>query len=72
MAKFVSFKGLNDRTAGFRYRILNQKGLVRRRAFKSKPFSITAGPCMTRIDMGKTSVYLENKWPARILYNFAG
>jgi hypothetical protein len=65
-------KPLNDRTSGFRFNVLGQKGLVRRRKVKSKQWSVSVGDCMARVDMGKVSLYLESKSTIRVLRHFAG
>lgn len=72
MAKFVSFKALNDRTAGFRFRVLGQKGLIRRRTKQNNGWNLTVGDCMAKINMGKTTLYIESPATVRALHRFAG
>jgi hypothetical protein len=66
-------KPLNDRTQGFRFNFLNQKGLYRKRKFKSRPLSVTKDSCMLGIHWGKRSLYLERRGTGvRPLFHFAG
>ncbi len=71
---FVIFatKPLNDGTSGFRFNALGQKGLVRKRKSKSRPLGKTVGTTMNVYSMGKFSIALEKKRPARKLSHFAG
>jgi hypothetical protein len=72
MFLILATKPLNDRTSGFRFNVFGKKGLLRKRKIKSNGFKIVSGKCMTRIDMGKASVYLEESSTPRILRHFAG
>jgi hypothetical protein len=66
-------KPLNDGTAGFRFNILNQKGLYRKRKIKSRPLSVTKDTCMVGLHWGKRSLYLERRNTGeRPLFHFAG
>lgn len=71
---FIIFatKPLNDRTKGFRFNVLGQKGLVRMRKRKSNGWNIHRDDCMTRINMAKVSVYFEHGASVRLLRHFAG
>lgn len=71
---FIIFatKPLNDRTKGFRFNVLGQKGLVRLRKRKSNGWNVHHDDCMTRINMGKLSVYFEHGATIRALRHFAG
>lgn len=66
-------KPLNDRTQGFRFNFLNQKGLYRKRKFKSRPMSMTKDACMVGFHWGKRSIYFErHNTGTRALFHFAG
>lgn len=68
------FAALNDRTKGFRFKVLGQQGLVRIRKHKSRGwFKVELGKneCMVMMHFGKATVYWEAEWPARLLYRFA-
>jgi hypothetical protein len=70
---FVATKPLNDRTQGFRFNFFNQKGLYRKRKFKSRPLSVTKDTCMVGLHCGKRSLYLERRnTGTRALFHFAG
>lgn len=71
---FIIFatKSLNDRTRGFRFNMLGQKGLVRIRKKKNNGWKIVHDNCMTAIHMGKATAYFEHKKPERKLHHFAG
>jgi len=72
MFVIIATKPLNDGTSGFRFNILGKKGLFRKRGGKSLPRAKRVGPTMNAYDMGKFSLYLEKKRPARKLAHFAG
>ena len=72
MFVIVATKPLNDGTSGFRFNVLGQKGLFRMRSDKSLPRAKRVGPTMNAYDMGKFTLYLEKKRPARKLAHFAG
>lgn len=65
-------KPLNDGTKGFRFNIFGQKGLVRLRKRKSNGFNVKTDDCMTRINLGKLTVYMERGATIRRLRHFAG
>ena len=75
---FVIFatKPLNDRTKGFRFNFLGQKGLFRKRSIKSRGLSLfNRDRCMTAHHIGKYSLYIEhnrNKSTERKFWHFAG
>lgn len=71
---FVIFatKKLNDGTRGRRFNVLGQKGLVRIRKKKNNGWNVSKDDCMTRINMGKVSLYLEHNATIRMLHHFAG
>lgn len=71
---FIIFatKSLNDGTAGFRFNVMGQKGLTRKRKHKHIQWGIKHDDCMTAIHMGKRSVYFEHKATPRKLRHFAG
>ena len=75
---FVIFatKPLNDGTKGFRFNLLGQKGLLRKRSVKSRGLSLfNRERCMTSHHMGKFSLYVEhnrNKGTERKFWHFAG
>ena len=68
----VATKPLNDGTSGFRFNVLGQKGLVRKRKSKSRPLGKSMGSTMDVYSMGKFSIALEKKRPSRKLAHFAG
>jgi len=72
MFVIVATKPLNDGTSGFRFNVLGQKGLVRKRKSLSRPMGKQVGSTMNAYDMGKFTLYLEKKRPARKLAHFAG
>lgn len=63
---------LNDGTRGFRFNIFGQKGVLRLRKKKSNGFNVQSKDCMTRINLGKLSVYFEHSATVRRLRHFAG
>ena len=65
-------KPLNDGTKGFRFNFFGQKGVVRLRKYKSNGFNIQSKDCMTRINLGKLTVYMEHNLTIRRLRHFAG
>lgn len=65
-------KPLNDGTKGFRFNFFGQKGVVRLRKHKSNGFNIQSKDCMTRINLGKLTVYMEHNLTIRRLRHFAG
>lgn len=68
----VAAKPLNDGTRGFRFNIFGQKGVLRLRKRKSNGFNVQTKDCMTRINLGKLSVYFERSATIRRLRHFAG
>ena len=68
----IAAKPLNDGTKGFRFNIFGQKGLLRLRKHKSNGFNIKSDKCMTRLNLGKLSVYFEHNATIRRLRHFAG
>ena len=63
---------LNDGTKGFRFNVFGQKGLLRLRKRKNNGFNVKADVCMTRVNMGRLSVYFEHGATVRKLRHFAG
>lgn len=63
---------LNDGTRGFRFNVFGQKGLVRMRKRKSNGYNVKADRCMTRVNLGRLTVYFEHGATARKLRHFAG
>jgi len=57
----IATRKLNDGTKGFRYNILNQKGLVRRRKRLSRGVSFETGKAMKALHIGRLSIYFESK-----------
>lgn len=68
----IAAKPLNDGTRGFRFNVFGQKGLLRLRKRKSNGFNIKSDSCMTRVNLGKLSVYFEHSATVRRLRHFAG
>lgn len=68
----LAAKPFNDGTRGFRFNVLGQKGLIRLRKRKSNGFNVKSESCMTRINMGRLSVYFEHGATIRRLRHFAG
>lgn len=68
----IAAKPLNDGTRGFRFNIFGQKGVLRLRKLKSNGFNVQSKDCMTRINLGKLSVYFEHGATIRRLRHFAG
>lgn len=68
----VATKPLNDGTQGFRFNILGYKGLTRKRKTFSRGYSIERGKSMTKIHLGKRTVYFENKTNKNKIRHFAG
>jgi len=71
---FVIFatKPLNDGTRGFRFNLLGQKGLIRKRVWTKRGWKREEGKCTNAYHMGKVSLYLEHKETPRRLRHFAG
>lgn len=65
-------KPLNDGTKGFRFNVLGKKGLIRVRKNKNNGWNFVSDPCMTKVNMGKASLYIEHKKTKKILHQFAG
>jgi len=65
-------KPLNDGTKGFRFNFFGHKGVVRLRKYKSNGFNFQSKDCMTRINLGKLTVYMEHNLTIRRLRHFAG
>lgn len=57
----IATRKLNDGTRGFRYNILDQKGLVRWRKKASRGFGLQQGKAMKALHLGKVSIYFESK-----------
>jgi hypothetical protein len=68
----LAAKPLNDGTRGFRFNVLGQKGLIRLRKRKSNGINVKSDRCMTRVNLGRLSVYFEHGATARKLRHFAG
>lgn len=72
----LATKPLNDRTRGFRYNVLNVKGIVRLRKAK-KRYGVEQKDCTRALHIGKLSVYVETKANRqrdnkRRMWHFAG
>lgn len=63
---------LNDGTKGFRFNVLGRKGLLRLRKRKNNGYNVKSDACMTRVNMGRLTVYFEHGATARRLRHFAG
>lgn len=72
MFLIAATKSLNDGTRGFRFNFLGQKGLVRFRKRKNNGYNVQHKDCMTRINLGKATLYLEHDFTKRVLRHFAG
>lgn len=68
----LAAKPLNDGTRGFRFNVLGQKGLIRLRKRKSNGINVHTKDCMTRINLGRLTVYMEHGATIRRLRHFAG
>ena len=68
----IATKPLNDGTQGFRFNILGYKGLTRKRKLVSNGYKIERGKSMTKIHLGKRSLYLEHTTNKNKIRNFAG
>lgn len=73
----IATKPLNDRTRGFRYNVLNVKGVVRLRKSKKRKLQVERKDCTLALHMGKLSVYVETKHNRqrdnkRRMHHFAG
>jgi len=68
----LAAKPLNDGTKGFRFNAFGQKGLIRLRKRKSNGFNVKTDDCMTRVNLGRLSVYFEHNATIRRLRHFAG
>lgn len=68
----LATKPLNDGTKGFRFNVFGKKGICRIRKHKRNGWNILREECMTKVNMGKATVYLEHKKTPRILRHFAG
>lgn len=63
---------LNDGTKGFRFNMFGQKGLIRMRKRKNNGYNVKADTCMTRVNVGRLTVYFEHGATVRKLRHFAG
>jgi hypothetical protein len=70
----MKFNTLNDGTKGFRFNVLGQQGLYRKRSKVSHKISLSAGAKGTFVvlHVGKRSLYWESKGAVRMLHNLAG
>ena len=72
----IKIKSTNDGCRGFRFDIglfkARIKGLVRLRAKKSRGFNRQIGSTMTMYNCYRATLAVENRYPLRNLYNFAG
>ena len=71
MFVILATKPLNDRTDGFRFNFLGNKGIYRKRKIE-KRYGKSQGDCMTGYQFGKRSLYLQQAMPKRKLCHFAG
>ena len=68
----IKIKELNDRTNGFRFKVLGVTGLTRKRQSGNRKYGFHSGGTMGGVQMGRRSIYIERKNPIRGLYNFVG
>tara|TARA_R110000824_G_scaffold216347_2_gene403011 strand:- start:900 stop:1109 length:210 start_codon:yes stop_codon:yes gene_type:complete len=68
----IKIKELNDRTNGFRFKVLGVTGLTRKRQSGNRKYGFHSGGTMVGVHMGRRSIYIERKNPIRGLYNFVG
>lgn len=71
MFVILATKPLNDGTSGFRFNILGNKGIYRKRKIE-KRYGKSHGDIMTGYHFGRRSLYMEQAAPQRKLYHFAG
>ena len=71
MFVILATKPLNDGTDGFRFNILGNKGIYRKRKIE-KRYGKSQGDCMTGYHFGKRSLYMEQAATKRKLCHFAG
>ena len=71
MFVILATKPLNDRTDGFRFNFLGNKGIYRKRKIE-KRYGKSQGDCMNGYHFGKRSLYLQQAVPRRKLCHFAG
>ena len=71
MFVILATKPLNDRTNGFRFNFLGNKGIYRKRSLINR-YGKSQGDCMTGYHFGKRSLYVEQAAPKRKLCHFAG
>ena len=71
MFVILATKPLNDGTSGFRFNILGNKGIYRKRKIE-KRYGKSHGDIMTGDHFGRRSLYMEQSAPKRKLYHFAG
>lgn len=71
MFVILATKPLNDRTNGFRFNFLGNKGVYRKRKTKTR-YGKSQGDVMTGYHFGKRSLYVEQASTKRKLYHFAG
>lgn len=69
----LKIRALNDNTSGFRFEVLGNKGLYRKRKVKSRyGINLLQGDTFAQVHIGKRSLYLEQITPTRKLFRFAG
>ena len=71
MFVILATKPLNDGTSGFRFNILGNKGIYRKRKIE-KRYGKSQGDCMTGYHFGKRILYVEGCNFQRALHNLAG
>lgn len=69
----IKIRALNDRTTGFRFQVLGNKGLYRKRKnLRRYGVDMLKGDTFMQIHLGKRSIYIEQVTPLRKLFKFAG
>ena len=71
MFVILATKPLNDGTDGFRFNILGNKCIYRKRKIE-KRYGKSQGDMMNGYHLGRRSLYLQQAMPRRKLYHFAG
>jgi len=72
MLNLYKTRPLNDGTQGFRFDVLGNKGIYRKRKNLSRKLAFQAvGDTFFALHMGKRSIYLEQTNPLRALHDFA-
>lgn len=75
MFVLIATKPLNDRTKGFRFNVFGLKGMTRKRKIVSRGYRIRRMKTMLAFDLGKRTVYFEqksNRYSKRQFRHWAG